>query len=58
MGDKIMVGVANDGSIIVDTDTIREWEPKKISYMGTTVFFQVEDTFHSMKRSDFEEIFK
>ena len=54
----VKVGTANQGWTNMSTSLMEGWEPKKIAYMGTTVFFQIEDTFHSMSRKDFEDIFK
>lgn len=57
MSKMIKVGTANEGWTNMSLNSIKEWEPKKIAYMGTTVFFQIEDIFHSMTRKDYEDIF-
>ena len=57
MSSMVKVGTANQGWTNMSVDSMVDWEPKKIAYMGTTVFFQIEDTFHSMERKDYEEIF-
>jgi hypothetical protein len=38
-------------------DVILKWEPEKLSFLGDTVFFKVDDTFFSMKKNDFCNIF-
>jgi hypothetical protein len=53
----ITVGMANEGEMNINIDVIRGWEPKKISYIGTSVFFEVDGSFVSMKRVEFTEIF-
>lgn len=58
MKQTVTIGVANEGQINVSTDTMSNWQPKKVSYLGTSVFFQVDDVFYSMERKDFEEIFE
>ena len=58
MSNSVKIGTANKGHSIISLDVIKDWYPKKIAYMGTTVFFQIEDTFYSMERVDFERIFE
>ena len=58
MKNTVTVGIANEGRRNFNVDEMSNWEPKKITYSGTSVFFKVEDTFYSMDRTDFEEIFK
>jgi len=53
----ITVGMANEGEMNIKVDVIKGWEPKKISYMGGSVFFEVDGSFVSMKRLEFTEIF-
>ena len=57
MSKMVKVGTANEGWTNMSLNSLKEWEPKKIAYMGTTVFFQIEDTFYSMTRKDYEDIF-
>ena len=53
----ITVGMANEGEMNVKLDIVKGWEPKKISYMGSSVFFEVDGSFVSMKKLEFTEIF-
>jgi hypothetical protein len=57
MNESILVGVANDGEIMLPLDVINKWNPEKITFLGDTVFFKVGDRFHSIKRVDFCKIF-
>ena len=57
MSKMIKVGIANQHNTVISIDVVSEWQPKKITYLGTTVFFQVEDVFYSMSRVDFDEIY-
>ena len=53
----VTVGVANEGELTLPVDVVKEWEPKKINYMGDVVYFKADDKFYSMKVLDFKEIF-
>lgn len=53
----IRVGVANEGEINVSIDVVSNWNPEKISYTGSLVFFSVDGTFFSMNRQEFKNIF-
>ena len=53
----VTLGIANTGEKNFKVEDIIDWKPQKISYMGDSVFFQVDETFYSMKRIDFKEIF-
>jgi hypothetical protein len=53
----VTLGIANTGEKNFKVEDILDWKPEKISYMGDSVFFQVDETFYSMKRLDFREIF-
>ena len=58
MGKEIVkVGVANNGEKNLYVDTVKTWEPKKINYIGSTVFFNNDGIFYSMTREDFKKIF-
>lgn len=54
---SVQVGFANEGTMNLKVSVVEQWEPKKISYIGDTVFFDAGDAFVSMKRIDFKEIF-
>jgi len=58
MSKSILVAFANKGEQNVPFDTVEKWEPEKISFFGDTVFFKVDDTFVSMKKIEFCNIFK
>jgi len=36
---------------------IKDWEPTKVSYIGTSAYFNVNGTFYSMSSIDFREIY-
>jgi hypothetical protein len=55
--EMIKVGVANKGETNLDLELIQKWEPKDITYIGTTVFFKNDKTYYSMKQEDFKRIF-
>jgi hypothetical protein len=60
MGKKnVLVGVANQNEQSMKVVDIQEWTPEKVSYVGTTAYFKQkdEDTFYSMERIEFKEIF-
>ena len=55
--ESISIGVANEGQINVPRENIERWEPKKISIIGSTVFFKQDEQFLSMDRTTFQDIF-
>lgn len=58
MSKSILVAFANKGEQNIPLDVIEKWEPEKMSFFGDTVFFKVDDTFVSMKKVEFCNIFK
>lgn len=56
--EKIRIGVANEGELDIDLETIKTWEPKNITYIGDTVFFKNGGAYFSMKTINFNNIFK
>jgi hypothetical protein len=50
--------VANETEKNFDVEILKTWEPKNINYFGDTVYFKNGDTYYSMKRQDFDKIFK
>lgn len=57
MSKSILVATANLGEQNISLDIIQKWEPEKMSFISDTVFFKVGDTFFSMKKEDFCNIF-
>lgn len=57
MSKSVSVAVANIGEQNIPMDIILKWVPEKLSFVGDTVFFKVDDTFFSMKKNDFCNIF-
>jgi hypothetical protein len=55
--ETVSVGFANEGERNLKVDIVSKWKPKNISYIGDTVFFKNEDTYFSMKTTDFKRIF-
>ncbi len=56
---NVLVGVANQNEQSMKVEDIQEWQPEKVSYVGTTTYFKKKDenTFYSMERMEFNEIF-
>jgi hypothetical protein len=54
---SIKVGVANEGETILSVSVLKKWQPKNVTQIGDTVFFKQEDTFFSMKASDFRDLY-
>ena len=57
MSKSVLVAIANEGEQSMSIDVISKWDPDKMSFFGDTVFFKVDDTFFSMKKTDFCNIF-
>ncbi len=57
MSKSVLVATANLGEQNMPIDIVQKWEPDKITLIGDTIFFRVDDTFLSMKRIDFCNIF-
>lgn len=55
--ESIKVGIANEGETNIDLEVVKNWEPKNIEYIGSTVFFKNDKTYVSMTREDFKRIF-
>lgn len=41
----------------LDIEEISKWEPKKITKMGHSTYFEVDGTFVSMKTEDYNLVF-
>lgn len=54
---NILVGVANKNEQSMKIEDIKDWEPTKVSYIGNTAYFKVEDTFYSMTSVEFRELY-
>ena len=54
---NVLVGIANKNEQSMKVEDIKDWKPTKVSYVGITTYFQVEEVFYSMERTDFIEIF-
>lgn len=57
MSKSVLVAVANEGEQNMPLEVVSEWNPDKISFFGETVFFKVDKSYFSMKKSDFCTIF-
>jgi hypothetical protein len=58
MIDKtVLVGIANEGEKIFKADDLKNWEVLNVVYFSDIVYFKCGDTYFSMKRKDFKEIF-
>lgn len=55
--ENVIIGVANEGELIFPLEVVKGWDPKKISYVSSSVFFEQDGTFFSMDRLKFKEIF-
>ena len=58
MSKSVLVAVANDGQQNMPLDVVSKWDPDKMSFFGDTVFFKVEDTYFSMEKIEFCNIFR
>ena len=56
-GNTVLVGMANEGEISMRIENIKEWQISDITYFSDVVYFKNVDTFYSMKRNDFKQIF-
>jgi hypothetical protein len=54
---NVLVGVANKSEQSMKIEDIKNWEPTKVSYVSNTAYFKVDDTFYSMVKSEFRELF-
>ncbi len=55
--EMIKVGVGNEKERNMDVEDIKNWIPKKISYIGPVALFKVEDIYYTMNREDFKRIY-
>ena len=55
--ERIQVAFANEQPQNLEVDIVSKWEPKKVTRVGTHVFFSVDGTFVSMKSADYNKIF-
>lgn len=56
--EKIKVGIPNEGEIDLSKEIIIKWNPTEIKHIGEIVFFKSDNSFFSMNKNDFEEIFE
>lgn len=56
-GKTIEVAFANQNPQRLSIEVVSKWEPKKVTKTGKVVFFQVDETFVSLSREDFDMIF-
>ncbi len=56
-GSTVLIGVANEGEISIEIDVIKNWQISKITYFSDVVYFKSDNSFYSMKRNDFKQIF-
>ncbi len=58
MGNEtILIGVANQGETLFEVENVSKWAPTNITYVGDFVYFSVDKTYFSMRRTDFAKIF-
>jgi hypothetical protein len=58
MNKIVKVGVANESEKNLEVEVVQKWGPTNIFHSGDTVYFEHDKTFYSMKRIDFQNIFK
>ena len=58
MSKSVLVAVANEGQQNMPLAVVEKWDPEKLSFFGETVFFKADDTYFSMKKIDFCNIFQ
>jgi len=56
-GETVRVAFANLQPENIPLATVKEWETKNISRIGSSVFFSVEGQYASMKTADYNKIF-
>lgn len=57
MDKTVLLGVANQGETSFSVENVKTWEIEKITYFSDIVYFKYGDSYYSMKRTDFKEIF-
>ena len=57
MVKTVLLGIANEGEKSFSVEDIKTWEVGKVTYFADIVYFKCGDTYYSMKRADFKEIF-
>lgn len=58
MPEMISIGVANEGQVNVNVETLKTWNIKNITFFSKYVYFKHENVFYSMNRTDFDNVFK
>jgi hypothetical protein len=53
----ITIGKANLGEVTLPVAELSDWQPKKITFSGDSVYFNYDDTFYTMPKRAFIEIF-
>lgn len=56
--ESVTLGVSNKGERNFPVNVIKNWNPEKVNYFGTTVYFKVGEVFYSINREDFNDIYK
>lgn len=56
--ETVNVGFPNEGEQTLRVCIVEKWIPKNINYIGNTVFFNHGDMYFSMRKEDFNKIFK
>lgn len=55
--ESVTLGVSNEGEKNFPLDVIKNWNPEKVNYFGSTVYFKVGEKFYSINSEDFSNIF-
>ena len=55
--ESVTLGVSNEGEKNFPLDVIKNWNPEKVNYFGSTVYFKVGEKFYSINSGDFNDIF-
>lgn len=56
--EVVKVAIANQTEKNFDVDVVEKWVPTEITNIRDFVIFKHEDTYYSMKRVDFQKIYK
>jgi hypothetical protein len=57
MKDTVYVGLPNEMPIEFSLDIVMKWQPTEVRYVHNKVFFKNKDSYMSMEKLDFIDIF-
>lgn len=54
----VTIGIANEKEKNFEVETVATWKPTNVTFASDTVYFKHDKVFYSMKRLDYDSIFK